>query len=71
MVQTGRNQEALEEGVNPHTDSAGCDEEALQGGDAVLSVGPQPGEQECHGHHQEEACTVHELGTLENAEEVG
>ena len=71
VVQTGRDQEALEEGVNPHAECAGCDEEALQGGDAVLSVGPQPGEQECHGHHQEEASAVHKLGTLEDTEEVG
>ena len=71
VVQTGRDEEALQEGVDPHTERTRGDEEPLHAFNTVLGVGPQQGEEERDGEHEEEAHGVHVLGALENTQEVG
>ena len=68
VVQAGRDQDPLKEGVNPDAERAGDQHELLQGGDAHLHLGPAQQGQPGAGDHHEEGDYGDERAALEDAE---
>lgn len=55
VMQTGRDQDSLEEGVNPYTCDTSSGEKALQGGNRRLELRPDDAEQQSYREHEPEA----------------
>lgn len=71
VVQAGRDQDPLKEGVNPDAERAGDQHELLQGGDTHLHLGPAQQGQPGAGDHHEEGDYGDERAALEMPRKTG
>ncbi|MNI35079.1 hypothetical protein D3C73_890900 [compost metagenome] len=69
-MQTGRHQDPLHEGEQPHAEGIGFHIEALHGVDPHLDLGPELAGQPGHGQHDEEGDDEDQAHALEDGEVI-